>query len=406
MSHKKLHKDLFDQKISRYKNLSEFFFLSQSGKKPQLTLGSAFLASLPVVGALVVGMPKASGATLTGNTTATANNIKQGNFANATLFSIASGNSCSHKIKIYGNTFSLTVGASDIRMKLAPAGGGRLQLSAGNYISPLAVSAAINANATGYNSFTSNGAGPWGGTNSVSAIVGFKFNSNKEGWVRVTVHGIGVAGNKKIILHEFAFVTVAGNDIKAGEPQLLLPVELSLFTAVPIGTQAAIKWRTESETNNAGFEIERSEDGKNYRPIAWVDGHGTTLEAQEYLFDDKNLRTGKTYYYRLKQVDFDGKFDYSKVVSVTLSSGQSVVGEFYPNPAPAGFASIDFNTEEPGEWTAAIFDVAGKAVRSEQRFVEEGQQHWQLDLSGLAEGIYFVKFDNGRERFYRKVTVQ
>jgi hypothetical protein len=69
-------------------------------------------------------------------------------------------------------------------------------------------------------------------------------------------------------------------------------------------------------------------------------------------------------------------------------------------------ASIDFNLENEGEWTATVFDAAGKALRQAQQFMEAGQQRVQLDISGLQNGLYFVKFENGGEQFYRKLTVK
>ena len=112
------------------------------------------------------------------------------------------------------------------------------------------------------------------------------------------------------------------------------------------------------------------------------------------LFDDKNLRSGHTYYYRLKQVDFDGKFDYSKIVSITLKGGQDVISEFYPNPVSTGFASVEINSKTKGEWTTDIFDMSGKVIRTEKRLLEGENAVLKFDVTGLSQGIYFVKFEN------------
>ncbi len=245
--------------------------------------------------------------------------------------------------------------------------------------------------------------------------VGFRFKKNGTGtyhlgWIELQVTDCSLClpnfeGNNKVKIKSWAYNDVPDQGLLAGTT-IALPVELISFDALLINESTQLKWQTASETNNAGFEIERSEDGKNYSSIAWVDGHGNSLEQQEYLFDDKNLRTGRTYYYRLKQVDYDGRFEYSDVVSVSLRNRPDAVGDFFPNPVSTGIASVEINSKEGGEWTVAIFDMSGKAIRTEKRFIEDGSAIFGMDMTGLSQGLYFVKFENRGERYYRKLVVE
>ena len=101
----------------------------------------------------------------------------------------------------------------------------------------------------------------------------------------------------------------------------LLPVELSALSAMIIGSSVKLNWRTETEVNNFGFEIERSETqdarGKKWVKIGFVNGNGNSNSPKNYAFEDNNLVPGK-YSYRLKQIDNDGQFEYSKTLRLIL----------------------------------------------------------------------------------------
>ncbi|MEM6700492.1 MAG: collagen-binding domain-containing protein, partial [Bacteroidota bacterium] len=97
-----------------------------------------------------------------------------------------------------------------------------------------------------------------------------------------------------------------------------LPVELLSFKAVADKGYVMLKWLTTSEVENSHFNLERSEDSKTFKSIARVEGNGTTLELSEYHFEDRKVIIGNTYYYRLKQVDFDGAISYSEIQTAKL----------------------------------------------------------------------------------------
>lgn len=113
----------------------------------------------------------------------------------------------------------------------------------------------------------------------------------------------------------------------------VLPIELVSLTATPIDNKfIRINWETASEQNNAGFEVQRSIDGINWNTIAWADGKGTISYPQTYELDDHEVTLFTTYYYRLRQVDFDNSFTYSDMVTAELVTTKITVGDVYPNP--------------------------------------------------------------------------
>lgn len=112
-----------------------------------------------------------------------------------------------------------------------------------------------------------------------------------------------------------------------------VPVELKSFTALVKGDFVQLNWTTATETNNSGFDVERKQsENNNWEKIIFVNGHGTTTEQNSYSVTDKNLLSG-TYQYRLKQIDFDGSFEYSNIVDVSFMEPDAFsLEQNYPNP--------------------------------------------------------------------------
>ena len=151
-------------------------------------------------------------------------------------------------------------------------------------------------------------------------------------------------------------------------------------------------WTTESERNNKGFEIQRGIDGSSFDKIGWADGHGTTAIAHSYQHKDGGLRAGLIYYYRLKQVDLDGEFEYSKVLAFIYDQDEKfVVKGIYPNPVTGSHANLEIVTEEALEAEVIIFDVGGKLVYQIRTSLVKGQNQLRLDLTDAPNGGYVVK---------------
>ncbi|HUH74076.1 MAG TPA: T9SS type A sorting domain-containing protein [Chitinophagales bacterium] len=159
-----------------------------------------------------------------------------------------------------------------------------------------------------------------------------------------------------------------------------LPVELTSFTVSKIGKNALLSWNTASELNNSGFEIHHSLDGINFEVIGWVNGNGTTSTPQNYQFVHNDLNNG-AHYYRLKQIDYDAQYEYSKIISVTMESYQEL--KLYPNPANS---LINVKHIEQFE-RLIIYDASGKVLK----ILELDRQNLTtIDLKGLSKGAYFI----------------
>jgi hypothetical protein len=146
-----------------------------------------------------------------------------------------------------------------------------------------------------------------------------------------------------------------------GEP---LPVELSTFTAVQIGSRVLLKWTTETEINNFGFDVERcalSVECQAWDKIGFVNGNGNSNSPKEYSFTD-NPATGNKYYYRLKQIDSDGQTEYSNVISIDLNiPNQYALYQNYPNPFNPT-TSITYNLPSDGIVSLKVYDMLGSEV--------------------------------------------
>ncbi len=186
-----------------------------------------------------------------------------------------------------------------------------------------------------------------------------------------------------------------------------LPVTLMYLTATPVEDRyIALEWATASEINNSGFQVERSIDGVTFEPIAWIDGHGNSNNTIKYNTDDHQVATGIIYYYRLKQVDYDGKSDYSNIVSATLSGSQNgiTIHNIYPNPASAQ-VTIDIvaATEQPV--SVSFTDMLGREVLAGQWQLSTGFNDRKYDISSLADGVYHVTVKAGNSFFTKVLAV-
>jgi hypothetical protein len=154
---------------------------------------------------------------------------------------------------------------------------------------------------------------------------------------------------------------------------LVVPVEMSLFTVQinSTGDYVTLRWETASELNNRGFEIERQvsniqySTGSEWERIGFVDGHGTTTEKSVYSFVDNFNNTGfsGTLYYRLKQIDLDGNYSYSGIVSVDveLLAKDYFIEQNFPNPFNP-VTSVRFNIPEESNVTIQVVNSIGEVV--------------------------------------------
>ncbi|MEO1260816.1 MAG: T9SS type A sorting domain-containing protein [Bacteroidota bacterium] len=175
-------------------------------------------------------------------------------------------------------------------------------------------------------------------------------------------------------------------------PSSLLPVELIGFTVTKNDGHALLKWQTASETNNEGFEVEHSTDGWDWHHLSFVEGQGNSIERFDYSFVHQNPSSGRNYY-RLRQIDFDGKFAYSTIQTVIFDhpNNQMVV---FPNPA-----SSFINIQLPGTFEQAsmkVFATDGRMLFEQKQVI--GESIVPVDVQGWEAGFYLIHLTaNGQE---------
>ncbi len=168
------------------------------------------------------------------------------------------------------------------------------------------------------------------------------------------------------------------------------PVELTSFTAAVNENDIELNWSTATETNNKGFEVERKTE-KDFGTVGFIDGYGTSTELHDYSFVDKNITPGK-YFYRLKQIDFDGAFEYSHEVEVTIESPKVFsLEQNYPNPFNPT-TTIKYGLPEAGQVTIKVFDILGGEIKTIVNSHETAGYHEiEFDGKSLSSGIYFCR---------------
>lgn len=177
-------------------------------------------------------------------------------------------------------------------------------------------------------------------------------------------------------------------------PDIPIPVELTNLAATVNANQVLLSWSTATETNNSGFEIQRKVSDK-FISVGFVRGNGTTTEMHQYNFTDKIERAGKIIY-RLKQIDYDGSFEYSKEIEVMVTYGMDyTLEQNYPNPFNPT-TKISYSIPQSGFVEINVYDVVGNLIKrlvSENK--EAGYYDIQFDGTGLSSGIYYYQLKSG-----------
>jgi hypothetical protein len=157
----------------------------------------------------------------------------------------------------------------------------------------------------------------------------------------------------------------------------VLPVEMLYFRGEAFENGNLLTWATASEEDNAGFEVQKSTDGRTFEKIGFVAGNGTAYEQQTYEFLDENIANA-TAYYRLKQLDFNNKFEFSNIVFLSNKGTATADVLIYPNPVQ------DVLTIENAEGFATIYNTLGQPLRQ----IEINNTKYFLSTDDLPKGIY------------------
>lgn len=189
-----------------------------------------------------------------------------------------------------------------------------------------------------------------------------------------------------------------------------IPVELTSFTAEYLYNEVVLKWQTATETNNSGFEIERSQksgvrSNNDWTRVSFVEGKGTTTNITEYNYIDKIAASGK-YFYRLKQIDFDGSIKYSNEIEVDVTTPKEFsLYQNYPNPFNPT-TTIRFALPVESRVKINIYNSLGQLVETlVDKDMKSGYHEINFNASGLASGVYFYKLNSGNFVETRKMLL-
>jgi hypothetical protein len=179
------------------------------------------------------------------------------------------------------------------------------------------------------------------------------------------------------------------------DPSQVVPVELVSFTGNNVNGKVLLEWRTATELNNNGFEVQRKVAESEFATIGFVKGQGTTTNQKEYSYTDRNLVDGN-YFYRLKQIDYNGSYEYSNVIEVDVRLlDKFTLEQNYPNPFNPT-TTIGYVIQEKSSAKLTLLNTIGEEiavlVNEEQ---DKGYHKVELNASTLASGIYFYQLSAG-----------
>jgi len=195
---------------------------------------------------------------------------------------------------------------------------------------------------------------------------------------------------------------------------LPIPVELARFDGAVTGERTVqLSWQTASETNNAGFQVQRragASDGGSKAADGWTDvkfveGAGTTSEPQRYRLTDEVPFAADSVHYRLKQVDTDGTAHFTTPVTLAMGTpDQLTLRTPFPNPVRSQ-TTIRYAVPERQDVSLVLFDVMGRRVRTLTQSSQTGRHERRLDVSGLSSGLYLLRLRAGSSVQTQRVTV-
>jgi photosystem II stability/assembly factor-like uncharacterized protein len=224
-------------------------------------------------------------------------------------------------------------------------------------------------------------------------IIGGKIYRSLDGgenWYEFTeLNGIGIKG-LHLLNAGLGFAGGSGGLILKYYDTTYVPVELISFEAKVETDKIILEWITASELNNYGFEIQKSHDNNNWQKIGFVNGSGSTTEYNSYSFTDNSTLNEKNYY-RLKQIDFNGTYKFSHIITVNIPINNFDLRQNYPNPFNPT-TTIKYNLPKSGSVELIVYDILGRKVKT---LVNENQQAGRYEInfnaSGLATGVYIYQ---------------
>ena len=201
---------------------------------------------------------------------------------------------------------------------------------------------------------------------------------------------------------EFFHANVSGVNL-----DVPLPVELTSFTAVAKSRTVVLAWKTATEVNNSGFEIQRKVSGEQWSKVGFVEGNGSSAVEHSYSLKDV-VRTAAHYSYRLKQIDRDGQFEYSAEVEVatTLSPEDYALSTNYPNPFNPS-TRFTFAVKNNEQVVVMVFNLLGQEVTTLFNGVATANKLYELNFNaaGIASGTYFYMLKTADRHEIKKMML-
>ena len=235
----------------------------------------------------------------------------------------------------------------------------------------------VSVDEDGITAYTVTGAG---GTFSTATLTG-------TGITQVTISNIPAADPWSINVNDVSGIS-CGLTGTNGTCASVLPVELISFTGAAKGNYNELSWVTATEINNDYFSIEKSDDGINFNALEGiVPGAGNSSQEISYKKNDEN--PFKRTYYRLKQVDFNGEYSYSKVIFLENKGNNIAEMAVYPNPA-INMITLNFNSGQEDATQIEITNALGQQVVEKAIKTKIGLNTQVFDLVDLPNGVYFV----------------
>jgi uncharacterized protein (DUF1501 family) len=209
---------------------------------------------------------------------------------------------------------------------------------------------------------------------------------------------------RNMIYPNYIYVPLLQSSARTTSTVRALPVELVDFAAAANTDRIALQWQTASEVNNEGFAVERSTEGTEFTEIGFVKGRGVPAA---YGYEDRDVSTARTYYYRLRQVDTDGTETYSKIVSATLSGERELtIGLPHPNPVREATA-IEIYTPMDTDVRYGLYDARGRKVMSDRQvFIGRRTDYLRIRPGRIPSGSYTLRIAAGDRRVARKLIVR
>ncbi len=261
-----------------------------------------------------------------------------------------------------------------------------------------------------------------GGVSNYQALRIVKRINSESAWTLEGTHSAGTGSNSIPIVHRTGLTDFSDFAIGSNENDNSLPVSLTSFNAVCNSGKIVLTWRTESETENLGFIIQRKIVGANHDlPSSWsqiasyttnnaLSGHGSTSEAHEYAYTDAAVIPDAPYLYRLGDVDYSGAVTWHGEVEVKVKAEVEqmpvVFGlkPAYPNPFNPSL-TIPYGLTEDGNMSLKVYNLRGELVKVlKSTYALKGTYSYNWNPVNLSAGIYIIRMQAGNQTSMQKVV--